>query len=203
MDELTREEQIDRAWAAHNAPKEPLSVHRFAWLKTHYHKQEGRCFYCTVQTILTDRDEPDPIDRALKATVDHVVPLALNGSDTIDDVVMACYRCNQIKESIHPDLFMTWVVKAKKKHTSSRDIQRYLEVKSSTYRQLNPRDIIQIMKRETDAGRNRITFRAIATDDFVYVKRYLRHGKDKYEWSHREQVISESDARSLLKGIFP
>ena len=51
--------------------------------------QEQRCAYCgrTFDTTV----------EALKPTVDHVYPLIRGGDDQMDNIVAACYECNQSK----------------------------------------------------------------------------------------------------------
>jgi 5-methylcytosine-specific restriction endonuclease McrA len=58
-------------------------------------RENGRCFYCdrhvnlhTVETCSTRW--PDP--RA--ATLDHVMPRAAGGGNTFDNMVLACFECN-------------------------------------------------------------------------------------------------------------
>ena len=60
----------------------------------------GRCFYC--QTEL------------LEMTVDHVEPLAAGGTDTLQNLVIACKPCNASKgrkaiELFHPKAGRAWL----------------------------------------------------------------------------------------------
>lgn len=51
------------------------------------------CFYCGVEMDFTRRRRSDPLSPTL-ATVEHVHPIALGGSHTWDNVVLACWKCN-------------------------------------------------------------------------------------------------------------
>lgn len=52
-------------------------------------RQKGRCFYCSAS-----------LDDGYQ--VDHVVPLALGGSNGPENLVVACPSCNQKKHAKHP-----------------------------------------------------------------------------------------------------
>ncbi len=47
-------------------------------------RQRGRCFYCNMKT---------------KLTLDHVIPLSKDGSNTAENIVFACLHCNTAKGS--------------------------------------------------------------------------------------------------------
>ena len=54
--------------------------------------QEGKCVYCGCD-ILDSRH------------IDHIVPLALGGSNTDDNIQLTCPKCNIDKGDTHPLLF--------------------------------------------------------------------------------------------------
>lgn len=56
-------------------------------------RYEGRCGYCRVSEI----------DAGGELTVDHHQPVAAGGEDSADNLVYACYRCNQYKTDCYPD----------------------------------------------------------------------------------------------------
>ena len=59
----------------------------------------GRCCYC-LREVNLGKDSP------LSATVDHMLPIALGGSDAISNLRLACYACNHEKgEGIGLDIF--------------------------------------------------------------------------------------------------
>lgn len=60
-----------------------------AQLKALCTAQDGRCFYC-------GREMTWSIGNRM-ATLDHYTPRALGGSNERDNLVAACYRCNQWK----------------------------------------------------------------------------------------------------------
>ncbi len=52
-------------------------------------RQDGCCHYC---------GRPMTLDRGNRmATLDHVLPLSRGGTHDPDNLVAACYRCNQWK----------------------------------------------------------------------------------------------------------
>lgn len=59
-------------------------------------RQGGKCFYCRHQMARTG-------DRC--TTIDHYVPKAAGGSDDEDNLVGACWLCNQRKSSMSGDAF--------------------------------------------------------------------------------------------------
>jgi 5-methylcytosine-specific restriction endonuclease McrA len=62
-------------------------------IKAQYEAQEGRCFYCGAE--LDDHWH-----------VDHFVPFSLSGSNTKDNIRVACGFCNDSKGTRHPDEFL-------------------------------------------------------------------------------------------------
>jgi 5-methylcytosine-specific restriction endonuclease McrA len=48
------------------------------------------CAYCRVPTI----SKPAPNEKHREITLDHVIPLSCNGSDTLENVCVACRSCN-------------------------------------------------------------------------------------------------------------
>ena len=67
-----------------------------------YREQGGRCWYCRALTwrrspgALPRSDElPSGVIQQLQATAEHLVPRCEGGSDTRENVVMACRACNR------------------------------------------------------------------------------------------------------------
>lgn len=67
--------------------------HTAAEVKTLFSRQRGCCAICS--------DELDA-----KYHKDHIVPLALGGTNYIQNIQLACPRCNQEKRARHPVEFM-------------------------------------------------------------------------------------------------
>lgn len=68
------------------------------WRKSHVKKQNGLCFYCEK-----------PMREGFKhlaPTLDHYIPLTLDGNDHFENTVAACNRCNQAKKGMHGDEFL-------------------------------------------------------------------------------------------------
>jgi len=63
--------------------------HTAADIRAQYQRQKGRCYYC-------GRKVDDNYH------VDHVVPLALGGSNGPENLVIACAHCNDSKGARHP-----------------------------------------------------------------------------------------------------
>lgn len=58
-----------------------------------YNTAKGRCALCG-RKITYD-----------KMTLDHIVPLAMNGADDVSNLQCTCLPCNQFKSNIAPELF--------------------------------------------------------------------------------------------------
>ena len=72
-------------------------------LKGLWNLQGGRCAYCGHAM----RDPQSNDGRALNdATIDHLVPVAHGGADTIENRVAACRGCNQDKDSLDVSTFI-------------------------------------------------------------------------------------------------
>lgn len=59
-----------------------------------YDKADGKCCLCGRQILLKDM------------TIDHIVPLAMNGADSVENLQCTCTDCNRFKSNILPDDFM-------------------------------------------------------------------------------------------------
>lgn len=58
-----------------------------------YQKCEGLCFYCDKSVI--------PFDHRLhRWEIDHVYPRSQGGTDSLSNLVVACYTCNRLKKDI-------------------------------------------------------------------------------------------------------
>lgn len=70
-------------------------------------QQNHRCCYCSRQTWVFDgkkssdrRYYPDRLrgmSKAHMATLDHIIPTSKDGSERLDNAVMACHRCNHLR----------------------------------------------------------------------------------------------------------
>lgn len=72
-------------------------------------KQGGLCHYCKCQ--MTDCDGVSPTS----LTLDHVIPLALGGTNHRSNMVAACFACNQNKADKLP--FQPQIKRAKRRKT--------------------------------------------------------------------------------------
>lgn len=62
-----------------------------------------RCHYCGIVTdVYGPALDPDHISR------DHRTPLSRGGSDSIDNIVVSCRRCNEEKKSMTEPEYLTW-----------------------------------------------------------------------------------------------
>ena len=72
-------------------------LHTMEDVAAQYKRQKGRCYWGI---------RPECRDRKLRLPddwhVDHVIPLALGGSDGPENIVIACRECNQSKNARHP-----------------------------------------------------------------------------------------------------
>jgi 5-methylcytosine-specific restriction endonuclease McrA len=91
-----RRAQIDAAWSEHRLlrdrsphPRRICSAERAAICE----RQNHRCCYCGHRT---NEEAPGSQHRP---TVEHIVPVRHGGTNDPANLVMACYRCNQLRGS--------------------------------------------------------------------------------------------------------
>lgn len=92
----------DRAWRANNPERvRELSEKRKGTREKHLPRgtiarlmvsQNGQCVYCKVDIIS-------------KYQIDHIMPIALGGTHTEDNVQLLCPCCNRRKSDKHPAVF--------------------------------------------------------------------------------------------------
>lgn len=78
----------------------PLNRTPASRLRKLYIKENGKCFYCGEQTVLS------PVRIENQATVDHYIPTSRGGSNADSNRVLACVECNMAKGSMMPEEYM-------------------------------------------------------------------------------------------------
>lgn len=83
-----------RLWARRRYARKrgAAGSHTVADVREQYERQRGRCYWCRARV----RDSYH---------VDHVIPLALGGSDGPENIVIACPHCNLSKQDKLPQEF--------------------------------------------------------------------------------------------------
>jgi 5-methylcytosine-specific restriction endonuclease McrA len=66
-----------------------------------FEREAGRCFWCDQPTTMTSAKERDCI-----ATVDHIIPQRERGGDEPENVVLACWRCNNERGSLPAEAYL-------------------------------------------------------------------------------------------------
>ena len=66
-------------------------------------KYEARCAYCSAPVLR----RPILAERWRQATIDHDIPLSAGGTWAWENLVLACYRCNQRKGNLTGAEFRT------------------------------------------------------------------------------------------------
>ena len=66
-------------------------------LEALFRAHNGRCFYCDRPTRLPQSGET--ASGALSATVDHIIPRCQGGRHDWNNLVLACFRCNNRRGS--------------------------------------------------------------------------------------------------------
>jgi len=66
-------------------------------------KQEWRCFWCN-QLCKEYKKRPEYTN---SPTIEHLIPRSQGGTDVAENLVMACWRCNQLRGSTHRENFAT------------------------------------------------------------------------------------------------
>lgn len=74
-------------------------------IRRQYDAQQGRCYYCKAE--LSD-----------KYHVDHFIPLSRGGTNTLDNIVIACPTCNMRKHNKMPDEFLALLRAEKEMETT-------------------------------------------------------------------------------------
>jgi len=59
-------------------------------IKDQYKRQKGKCYYCSHKVKLGEYH------------IEHIIPLARGGTNAIDNIVLACPRCNLSKGNKYP-----------------------------------------------------------------------------------------------------
>lgn len=85
-----------------------------------------KCHYCGRE-LITDRelyvryqDNPQSEEFGRLAVVDHVVPKSKGGSDSLNNLVLACRTCNGKKGTKDRDEFITWIDFGEESETNIR-----------------------------------------------------------------------------------
>jgi len=92
----TEEYRLSRATAKANRRARALGGegrHSTRDLLAQRERQKGRCFWCKAKVGTRPHSDFEP---------DHVVPLALGGSNDSSNIVISCPSCNRHKSSRHP-----------------------------------------------------------------------------------------------------
>lgn len=63
------------------------------------------CYWCGTETIFS-RKEHGESDPENKRTRDHLIPKSLGGSNSLDNLVIACLRCNTTRATIPVDAWL-------------------------------------------------------------------------------------------------
>lgn len=61
--------------------------------RTLFNLQKGRCCWCNKRCSLIIPPKGTLIPKNM-ATIEHIKPLSLGGTNQIDNLKMACYKCN-------------------------------------------------------------------------------------------------------------
>ena len=90
---LTKEEQIELAWAEHHATyNRPAGNLTIAMRWRLAEQQNWRCCWCGIRM--------EGAGFALDApTFEHIVPRSKGGTDELDNIAVACRRCNEERGS--------------------------------------------------------------------------------------------------------
>jgi hypothetical protein len=74
----------------------PLRAH----MRVLWERQSGICFWCghPMSHAPKDANGVDPDD---KATIDHLIPQSAGGSDDVENLVLACDSCNNLRSKFN------------------------------------------------------------------------------------------------------
>jgi hypothetical protein len=89
MTALTKQEQIELAWAEHAAAlRQACSLLTLAFRNQLCKQQSWRCCWCGIR-MLGAGSEPDA------PTLEHIVPRSKGGSGQLENIAISCWLCNQ------------------------------------------------------------------------------------------------------------
>jgi 5-methylcytosine-specific restriction endonuclease McrA len=99
-------------------------------------QQNHRCCYCGTDTWIGDGTgefkypfEPDRLPHhhpSQKATGDHLIPLSEGGKDALDNMIMACTRCNT-KRGVRPAMEFFEAIQSGDPHRVRADKKKYTQ----------------------------------------------------------------------------
>jgi 5-methylcytosine-specific restriction endonuclease McrA len=91
VSELTKQEQIELAWAEHAASlRQARSLLTLALRDQLCEQQNWRCAFCGVRMEGTGSEANAP-------TFEHIIPRSKGGSDQLENIVISCWRCNHLR----------------------------------------------------------------------------------------------------------
>lgn len=97
---LTKEQQIDLAWAQHRAPVLARGVGLTAELRNQLCEQQNwRCCYCGIRMDGAGDDTNAP-------SFEHIVPRSVGGTNELSNIVIACRQCNTARGSENLDIHL-------------------------------------------------------------------------------------------------
>jgi 5-methylcytosine-specific restriction endonuclease McrA len=67
-------------------------------------QQNHRCCYCGVRTWCRQHEKEGSLD--MLATVEHIVPKSQGGPLSMDNLVMACHKCNRRRGDANAYIFL-------------------------------------------------------------------------------------------------
>ncbi len=65
---------------------------------------EGKCNYCGIEVIIPENRKYFKSEN--RAVIDHKIPVAGGGSNSLDNLVLSCQKCNMRKLDRSPEEFM-------------------------------------------------------------------------------------------------
>lgn len=123
-----------------------------------FEEQNGLCFYCGARMVL-DVERPGKQTPDYACTEDHLVPKSVGGSDARDNVVAACFGCNNRRGTIRYDAFR-WFVRTYGRNEDPLSVYRRIDRSSDEYRKnihhwgalLKPRNMAWLEKEYQVSG---------------------------------------------------
>ncbi len=74
-----------------------------------YHRQNGKCYYCSEQTFISsdeNNQREDKLPKKRVATLEHMRPQKRGGTDNLANLVMACMGCNSARGIMNFQAFL-------------------------------------------------------------------------------------------------
>lgn len=91
-----------------------------------YNQQNGRCFFCQKQMSSPYNLPADGRQTSDMPTLEHKIPRGEGGTNALENLVITCYQCNNIRSIIPFDIFLEFQLWLPQHAAVRREVAREL-----------------------------------------------------------------------------